>query len=123
MPKPTPTPAVTLELGGKARSLRLGYLGIAALEDKFPGPSENPMSEVDALFKRAEAGSPNALASVVWACLLHEDEALTVPQVIRWLDGVDIGEIAGAVRRATTASTGDVGGAKPGDAEGNAIAA
>lgn len=106
----SPTRAVTIELGGKVRSLRFTFEALAAIEDttgKLP-------AEVIA---RAGLGSPNAIAQLVWAALLHESPDLSVAEVRKLIDLHDLEGLAKAINDASDAAYGK------GEPEGNAVAA
>jgi hypothetical protein len=108
----TPTQKIPVELGGKTRHFRFAFLAMAAIEDATQQLPEQ-------VIMRAQAGSPNAMATVVWAGLLHEDKAITIDDVKEWLDVVDMNELTAAVVKAQNIANGDGDSV---ESEGNAEA-
>lgn len=78
-------PGVKIELGGKERTMILDLNAMATYEE-VTGKS---------LFN-ADMKSIGAkeLRALLWACLIHEDESLTLKQVGAWITGDNMGEVA-----------------------------
>lgn len=68
---------VTIELGGRLRTLRLDFNALALIEERT-GKTLADMGNWTNL-------SAKHMRSMIWAALVHEDESLTEQQVGRWL--------------------------------------
>jgi len=70
-------PEVTIQLGGRERHLRFDLNAMAAFE-KATGKN---LFEAKVAKELAKNLSPVLLRALLWACLCHEDESLTLEQV------------------------------------------
>lgn len=81
--KAKPVVKITLD---KERTLKLDLNAMVAFEEaagkKF----------VDASFDKGKM-SPKDLRAILWACLIHEDDALTVKQVGSWVTASNLIEV------------------------------
>lgn len=70
-------PEVPIEFGGKSRIIRVDFNTLALIEERT-GKSVMQMGDWRGL-------KTKDLVSIVWACLVHEDQALTEKEVGKWL--------------------------------------
>lgn len=94
-------PEVPIELGGKLRHLRLDVNAMVLFEEETGLNLMNP----DAQKKLVRGGlTVKEFRAFLWACLVHEDESLTQPQVGSWFNAGNMGEIAGKLNEAIAAA-------------------
>ena len=82
--------AVAVELGGKSRRLKYTLYSISELGEKLGLRVRLNHLEEDLLSHELPL---SALAVLVWAGLVHEDESLTVDQVAKWVDQDNAAEV------------------------------
>lgn len=70
----------------KKRQLKFTLNAMAELEDKY--------GTIDEAMKKLDSGSMKAIRFMLWAGLMHEDDALTETQVGDMLEMQDLQEIA-----------------------------
>jgi len=93
-------PEVTIELGGRERHLRFDLNAMAAFEEAA-GKS---------ILSGIETGKLGArdLRALIWACLLHEEETLTLKEIGTWITPDNMNEVAGKFAEAFGAAMPDV---------------
>jgi len=92
--------AVSIELGGKRRSLRYTFNSLVALEEEFGIPIAN--------FDKILGGtiSLKQVRALLWAGLLHEDKSLRPEDVGEWIDISRLNDITTKIEEAITLSFG-----------------
>lgn len=92
-------PDIPIEIGGKKRHLRFDLNAMAEFEEATGTPltGEN-------ISKVMSQGGAKALRALLWACLLHEDENLTLKEVGSWVNLKDINELPGKILEAFEAA-------------------
>jgi hypothetical protein len=88
-------PSVPIELGGKERHLLLDLNAMVAFEE---ATGKNILSGLSAKMGASE------LRALLYACLRHEDEKLTLKEVGAWITTENMGEVARQITAAWTAA-------------------
>lgn len=86
-------PGVKIALNGKERTLKLDLNAMVAFEEA------TGKSLMSGTFKSSKM-SPKELRAMLWACLIHEDEALTPQQVGSWITVGNLMEVTGKLNEA-----------------------
>jgi len=91
-------PDIAIEIGGKLRKLRMDLNAMAEFEEatgqSLFGVNITEINKMGA----------KALRALIWACLLHEDENLTLKEVGGWITIDNLGEIADQILAAFEAA-------------------
>ena len=91
-------PDIPIEIGGKVRHLRLDLNAMVEFEEatgqSLFGVNITELSNMGA----------KALRALVWACLLHEDEELTLKDVGGWIKIDNLTDIANQINAAFEAA-------------------
>lgn len=104
---PKLVPSIPIELD-KPRTLRFNYTAVLAIEDTTGKGIKEVLKE----------GSVRHTMTILWACLLHEDDTLTLKQVTNLVDFGDTEMIMAKIAEAIAAQFPDK---KPSAPEGEAI--
>lgn len=88
--KAKPGVKITLD---KERTLKLDLNAMVAFEEA------TGKSFAEGSFARGEM-SPRDLRAILWACLIHEDEALTLKQAGSWVTASNMVEVAAKLNEA-----------------------
>lgn len=101
--KVNPGVKITLD---KERTLKLDLNAMVSFEEA------TGVSLMRGTFKSSKM-SPRELRAMLWACLLHEDEALTEQQVGSWITVGNLMEITGKLNEAFEVSMPESEGKQP----------
>lgn len=88
-------PDIPLILGGKKRSIRFDLNAMCAFE------GATGQNVFDGTFSGANLSATN-IRAMLWACLSHDSDTLTIEQVGAWIGPQNMAEVARKLRQAFT---------------------
>jgi len=93
-------PAVEIDLGGRKRHLKLDLNAMC----EFQEATGKNLFETEVIQSLSKDIVPADLRALVWACLLHEDDSLTIKEVGSWITIENMLYVANDIARTSQAA-------------------